>query len=181
MLVAVLAMHMLVGNFFFGRLAHIGDFEYKAQRLARQRVVGIKDDDRAFDFHHVKNLHLAVAALAFELAANLDARRKLRARNGLHQALVAQAKSVFSGQIERDLVAFFLAVQGFFDFRQRVAVAAVQINHRLFAFLDQLTLRVSDFEEQGDSGVFFNFHGGVSFRSAARWKRGKWAAAGGQS
>ena len=41
MMMPMLAMHVLVGDFFFTRLAHADDFDGKAQRLACQRVVAV--------------------------------------------------------------------------------------------------------------------------------------------
>ena len=41
MMMPVFAVHVLVGNFFFTRLAHADDFDGKAQCLACQRVVAV--------------------------------------------------------------------------------------------------------------------------------------------
>ena len=41
MVMPMLAMHMLVGNFFLTCLAHADDFDLKAQRFAGQRMVAV--------------------------------------------------------------------------------------------------------------------------------------------
>ena len=41
MVMPMLAMHMLVGNFFVTGFAHADDFDLKAQRLASQGVVAV--------------------------------------------------------------------------------------------------------------------------------------------
>ena len=51
MLVPMLTMHMLVGNFFLRRHAHGDHFQFKANVLARQRMVGIHVHRVALDLH----------------------------------------------------------------------------------------------------------------------------------
>ena len=121
-------------------------------------MVAVQDHGVAFDFDHGESLRPAVFATAFQLAAHLHAWRKLALGNGLHQVLIAQAKGIGSRQRQRHLVAGLLAVQRLFNLGQRVAIAAVQVNHGLVAFFDHLAQAVGDFETQGDGGVFFDLH-----------------------
>ena len=101
-------------------------------------MVAVQNHGLAFDFDHVEHMLNAVSTAPFQLAAHLDARRKLAAGNGLHQRFVAQAKRIFGCQRQRHGIAFFLAVQCFFNFGQRVAVTPVQINHGAVALLNDL-------------------------------------------
>ena len=76
-------------------------------------------------------------------------------------------KGVDRPQLQGGLVAGLLALQRLLDLFQRVAVAAVQIGHRLLDLFDELAQGVRDFVAQGDDGVFFDFHGRV--RWAGLW------------
>ena len=64
MVVAVFAVHVFVGNFFCCGSPHIQHFDGKAQGLARQRVVAVEVNDRAFDFQHGENDLLSIFAAA---------------------------------------------------------------------------------------------------------------------
>jgi hypothetical protein len=59
----------------------------------------------ALDLHDVEDVLAAVVAAAFELAADLDPGRELRARDGAHQAFVAQAEGVLRLQRQHGLEA----------------------------------------------------------------------------
>ena len=65
----VLAMHVLMGNFFFRSDPHIGDLQGEAQGLARQRVVAVQQHDLALDFGDVKHLLATIAAASTLLTA----------------------------------------------------------------------------------------------------------------
>ena len=161
----VLAMHVLMGNLIFRSSSHIGDLQGEAQGLAGQRVVAVQQHDLALDFGDVKHLLATIAAAAFQLPTYFDARWKLAARDGAHQAFVAQAESIFGLQRKDGLKPGLFAFQRFFDFCQRIAITAMQVNHGVAAFFKELALCIGYLEAQGDGGVFFNFHGGC-FRSA---------------
>ena len=59
MMMPMLAMHMLVGNFFLTSRAHADDFDLKAQRFTCQRMVAVQQHGVAFDVHDVKDNRLA--------------------------------------------------------------------------------------------------------------------------
>ena len=61
---AVLSVHVLVGNFFCGRSTHRQHLDGKAQFLAGQRVVAVQVHDGAFDLQHVEDDVLTVVATA---------------------------------------------------------------------------------------------------------------------
>ena len=59
MMVPVLTVHMLMGDFFFTRRAHADDFDLKTQRFASQRMIAVEQHGVALDLHDVENHHLA--------------------------------------------------------------------------------------------------------------------------
>lgn len=133
-------------------------FSVKRSAFAGQRMVGIQNHRVALDLLTTLNTCLrpslpcpSSCPPTFTPGGNW---LRGMVRIGLHRA----GQSVFGGQRQRGLVARLLAFERFLDFGQRVAVATVQVNHRVFVFFNQLALGVSQFEAQGDGGVF-NFHG----------------------
>jgi membrane protein YqaA with SNARE-associated domain len=62
--VPMLPMHMLVGNFFFAGGAHIHHRDSETQGLASHGVVAVQQDHGAFDFGHGEHMRLAVFAPA---------------------------------------------------------------------------------------------------------------------
>ncbi|MCY1213679.1 hypothetical protein D9M72_254710 [compost metagenome] len=153
-------MHMPVLDLHRQRRAHVRHLQAELQRLAGPGVVAVEQHDRALDLGHGEDVLGAVVEPALQLAADLHAGRELGLGNGAHQRLVAQAEGVFGGEVQRGLVALFLAVERLLDLGQGVLVTAMQVGHRLGAGFDELALGVGDFVLEGDDGVFFDFHGG---------------------
>ena len=79
---------------------------------------------------------------AFKLHANLQFSRQRFARFNLDQIGIIFAKGIFWLNLYRHLIASDLTVQCFFDLGQGIAEAAVQIHHRLAAFLDKGVLDI---------------------------------------
>src|SRR5450830_728856 len=75
--VAVLAMHVAVGNLFFAGSPHTCHVQGELQGLAGQRVVAIQVHLRPLDLDHVVDLRLALVVAAFKLATHFHARREL--------------------------------------------------------------------------------------------------------
>src|SRR5688500_3099959 len=120
MMVPVLAMHMAVRDLFLRRRAHAGHAQAELERLARERVIAVEDHLRALDLHHVEDLRLALVVAALELAADLDAGREIRLRDGAQQRLVALAEGIAGRQVQRGLEARFLALQRGLDLGEGV-------------------------------------------------------------
>src|SRR4051812_30341286 len=80
MVVAVLAMHVAMGDLLGAGGAHAGDLQREAQRLSGQRVVAVEQDGVALDLHDVENVRMAVIGAALELSAHLDTGRELAFR-----------------------------------------------------------------------------------------------------
>lgn len=166
--VAVCAMHMLVGDFFSGGDAYFSHFQREAQYLAGPGVVAVEVHGIALDFHNVEHLLGAVITHAFELATHLHAGRELAAGDGLYQAFVAQTKGVSGFELQGGGVAGVLAVQRSFDFGQCVSVAAMQVGHGFADVFDQKASGVGDFVGQGDNGVLGDVHGFMARGSIQR-------------
>ena len=121
-------------------------------------MVAIKHDAIALDFHDGKNLRMAVCAVRLQLSAYFHARGKLSFGDALHQSLVAHTERVFWRQVKRGLKADSLAFQRHLHFGKDVVIAAVQVDHRVGAFVQNFALGIRHFVAQGDGGVFFDFH-----------------------
>ncbi len=159
MLMAMGSMHMAVGNLFLRGATDIHNPATEAQRLASQWVVAVQMHLGALDFHHGESAGIAFGIAPLDLTANFDAGWELGFGDGLLQGRVKNAKGIFRTQVNRDLIAYALAVQRRFDFRKNVAVAAMQVSQRLLAFFEYLPLGVGQLEMNGDGTVFGNKHG----------------------
>jgi hypothetical protein len=85
----------------------------------------------------------------------------------LHQLFIARTKGVCGLQLHGSLVALFPALQGGFNLYEGVAVATVQIHHRLFALIKQLSGHIHHLVAKRYSCIFFNFHGLTRFMVGA--------------
>ncbi len=159
MVMPVLAVHVAVGNLFCRRSANFGNLKIEAQSLARHRMVAIQQDPVALDFHDRKGMGVTILAMDLQVTSHLDARRKLALGDGLDQAFITQTKGVLRLQLDRGLVAGQLPIERRLDLGKRVAIAAMQVDHRFTAFFERLAAGVRHFVAKGDGGVFVDFHG----------------------
>lgn len=158
---AMRAMHVLVGDFFFSGGAHVDHFQLEAQGHAGQRMVAVQDHFIFGDFSHGENHCVIVFAAfrqAFELHADFERLRQSRTLFHFQQVRIVIAKGVFRFNLDRGGVAVFLAVQFFFDFRQGVLVATVQVDHRLATVFDQIVLCVGQFVLHRHNGILGDLH-----------------------
>lgn len=77
-LMPVLAMYMLVGNFLGGCLTYVHNLEGEAQGFAAKRVVAVQQYGWAFDLGDEIIARGAIRAGALDLAAYLDAGGEVR-------------------------------------------------------------------------------------------------------
>ena len=157
---AVGAMDMAVRNFFGRGGAHGHHLAGKPQRLAGQRVVAVEVHLGALDLDHVEHLRLAVIAHALQLAAHLHTGRKLALGDGAHQRLIARAKGVFHGKVERGGEPCGPAFQRGLHLREDVLISAVQIGQ--MARVQRFALRRGHRVAEGDGGVFADVHAAFS-------------------
>lgn len=161
MMVAMRAMHVLVGDFFFGCRAHFDYFQVEAQCHAGQWVVTIQHHFVFRDFGHGEDHRFfIVAALrqAFELHADFQRLRQAGALFHFQQVRVVIAKGVFRFNLDGGGVAGFFAIEFFFNLRQGVFIATVQVNHRLATVFDQIVLRVRQFVLHRHNGILGDLH-----------------------
>ncbi len=121
-------------------------------------MIAIQNDLVTFDLHDRKNLRMTGVILTLQLAAYLDAWWKLGLWNGLHKIFITQTKSVFRLEFKCRQKACNLPFQRLFDFRKRIAITAMQINHRFTAFFEQSALAIGYLVTQSNRRIFFNFH-----------------------
>ena len=139
MVVAVLAVHVAVGDLFGGGSAHRLHLAAELQRLAGQRVVAVQVHFRALDLHHVEHLRRTVDAGALQAAAHLYAGRKFAFGDGSHQRFVVRTKGLFGAQVQGGGKAGFLAFQRSFDLGENVVVTTVQVGQ--VARIERLAFR----------------------------------------
>jgi hypothetical protein len=159
MVMSVGTVHMAVGNFFVAGGTHFQHLDIKAQGLASVRVVAVQVDLWALDLDHGKDMLGAIFASAFELAANLHARRELGFGDGLDQRCVVLAEGVSGCQLDRGGETYGLAFQCFLDLGEGIAVAAVKVGNGFLALVQQLATGVRNLELQRHCGVFGDVHG----------------------
>ena len=110
---------------------------------------------------HGEQTHFCIRHIirrAFELHANLKLCRKQSARLDFDQVGVVLTKTIRRLDLHGVLLANCLAFQRFFNLRQRVVIAAVQVNHRLTALFDQVTLRIGQLVVQRNDRILRNVH-----------------------
>jgi len=156
MVMTMRAVHVAVRDFLGGGGAHRLDGGGKADVLAGQRVVGVQQHLGALDLDHAVD-HRPVRPGALQLAAHLDAGRKLAFGDAARQGLVARAEGVGRAQRQRHLVAHGLALQRRFGLGKQVVVAAVQVGGG--AGIQRLALEVGDAVVERDGGVLGDVHG----------------------
>ena len=154
------AMHVTVFEFFRGGRAHVDHRQVEAQRHAGQWMVAIQDDLVIGDFGDGKDHRLIVAVFghAFELHADFNRFRQARTLLDLDQLWLVVAERIVRFDLDRRGIAGFFAVELFFDLRQGILIAAVQVHHRLGALLDQIVLGIRQFVVNRHDRVFSNLH-----------------------
>jgi len=114
---------------------------------------------RAFDFDHGKRNSPAIFCASLQLPTDFNTGWKLGFRNGLQQGLIPLAKRVCGLQFDGRGKACGLPFESRFYFGKGVAIAPMQVGHRLFAFIQQCALWAKNLVANGNGGIFFNFHG----------------------
>ena len=150
-------MCVLMLDFVFGGFANVLHGERETQRHAGQRVIAVEHDlvfgdvgdrvDQRIDFL------VAVFRRAFELHAHFERLGKTVARLDLHEFGIVVAERVLRLELNLRLVARLMAVELFLDLGERAIIAAVQIDHRLVAFLDQIALCIGQLVSDRHDGV----------------------------
>jgi hypothetical protein len=161
MVVAMRAVHVLVRDFFFGCGAHVDHRQLEAQGHAGQRVIAVEDDLVVGDVGHGEDHRAFVVGAvghAFELHAHFQRLRQAVARLHFHQRRIVVAERIVRLDLDGRRVADFLAVELFFNLRQRVLVAAMQVDHGLTAVFDQVVLCVRQLVVDRDYCVLGNLH-----------------------
>lgn len=156
---AMLAVHMAMGDFFWNSGANIGNFQFEVQHHASPGVVAIQIDRVALDLHHGENLLFTFVVNTFERSAQLDPRGEAAFGNGLLQIFVANAKGLFGLQCQGGLIALGLAIERGFNGCQGIAIASMQIGHGFFGVVQHFALGIADLVAKGDDSVFVNVHG----------------------
>jgi len=117
------------------------------------------DHDLAFGNvgNAVDDFFLAVFAHALEGHADFDVVREELCIFHQHQFFVVVTESVFGLQLDLEVLAYFLAVQGFFQRREDAVVTTMEINQRMLTIVDHRTVRVGHGVLEGDDAVLCNF------------------------
>lgn len=131
MVVATFAVDVAVRQFFFARLADVGDLDGEVQRLAGERVVAVDGDVVALDLAH-GHVDGALVVAALELHARLEVFHALecRARHHLDQFRVARAVAFLGCHVDLELVTGRAAFQCLFQARHDMAFA-MDVGQRL--------------------------------------------------
>lgn len=161
MMMTMRTVHVTVCDFLVGCLAHLDHVQLETQRHAGQRVIAVEDHLAVLDIGHGEDVRmrmLVAVRRAFELHADLHVFREQVARLDLHQFRVILAEAIGRLDLHIHLRTGCLAVERLLDFRQRVVVAAMQVNHRLTALFDQVALRIRQLVMQGNDRVLRNIH-----------------------
>lgn len=124
-----------VAHFGFGGFADRFHLQVQAQGNARQGVVGVEHHVLGVDFGHgVEHVARRIGVAASGQGSALDGEAGLKAGGeegeGLQekQLFVEVAKGVFGLEVQVDLGAFFVALQGLFYFGQEVIAANEKFN-----------------------------------------------------
>ncbi|KPD15418.1 hypothetical protein ADM96_33045 [Burkholderia sp. ST111] len=139
-------MRVFVLDFVFRSRTHVLDGQRETQRHAGERMVAVEHD---FVFRHVghhvdERIEILIAFFrrAFELHADFERFREAIARLDLHEIGIVLAERVLRLELDLGLEAGLVAVELFLDLGERAIIAAVQIDHRLVAFFNQIALRI---------------------------------------
>ena len=171
MMVSVCAVHVFMRGLFLGRSPHFAHVQCKAQCHAGQRMVAVQNYLVVGDVCHGKEQGFIILAIiirhAFKLHADLERCRQTVTRLDLDQRRIVFAEGVvwldLDGRIEADL----LAVERLLDLRQSVFIAAMQVDHRILAFFDQIALGIRQFVMHRHDRIFGNLH--REFPFVVRW------------
>lgn len=162
MVIPVLSMHMPMRDFLLGRRPHLRHIQAEPQRDASKWVVAIQHDLIVCDISHSKNQGLVALLLsvrsALKLHADLNGLGQTLAVLDLDQFRIVLTKSILRLHLNHGFKSSLFAVQHFLDFGQGVRVAAMQIHHRLAAFLDQIALRIRQFVMHRYDSILGNLH-----------------------
>jgi hypothetical protein len=139
------AVHVAVRQLLFARRAHLGDGAIEDQGRTGQRVVAVDHHLVALDLGDgVDHLVVAVIGGALELHADLDALRKQRQALDPHQLGVVLAEGLLGQQLDLQPVADRLALQRLFEAGKDPVVAAMEVDQRVVAVVDEVAVRIGD-------------------------------------
>ncbi|ESJ24120.1 hypothetical protein B551_0206175 [Cupriavidus sp. HPC(L)] len=154
------AVRVAVLHFFGGRFADLGDLQPETQRHAGQRMIAVEhhlvlgDIGNGID-HRI--LFVTVFGHAFELHADFQRLGKTIARLDLDQFGVVVAEGILGLELQLRLEACGMTVECFLDLGERAIIAAVQVDHRLIRFFDQIALRIRQLVHHGHNRVLRDF------------------------
>lgn len=167
----VRSMHMAVGDFLLAGGTHIRHVQREAQRNPCQRMISVQDDVAIRNIGHRENQRLigvaGIVRRTLELHADLQRLGQPARRFDLYQIGVILPECIFRLDLDAGRIPGLFSIERLLDLGQGVAISAVQINHRLAAFLYEIALGIGELVMQCDDRILGNLHGGSFLKVCA--------------